>query len=127
MAELQLESACRLTKSPSEPAFMTTVAAESHDLVSELCQHFSQIAGWRLGFTPPHRVPGEIGEELEKRENCAWFAEISDGSRTAGFLHLDEPEPSEGERNRGNIVEVLALAESLAQVLGRLARAASQL
>ncbi len=102
---------------------MPTVVAEAPDLISKLCLHFSQIAGWKLQFIPSTRAPREMREQLEKDEGCAWFSELGDSSRTAGFLRLDRHEHD----ITGNFVEAVALAESLSLVLGRLAKASSQL
>ncbi len=62
--------------------------------------------------------------EIEQRESCCWISDISDGSRTAGFLHLEQPEDGSMPEN---FVETTLLAEALARILGRLAQASTQL
>ena len=102
---------------------MPTAAAQSRDLIPDLCRQFGVATGWSLHFTALTRPPAEIREELETRAECPWFAEISDGSRPAGFLHLELPDDDAA----GDFAEATLLAESLAQLLGRLAQATSQL
>ncbi len=106
---------------------MTTIAAEPHDLISELCRHFGQVSGWDLQYTPVNRAPDEIRLELEGRAGCCWISEISNGSRVAGFLHLESSDDGparyarlDGESVRGDFVEATLLAEILARLLDRL-------
>lgn len=112
---------------------MTTITAETHDLMSELCRHFGQVSGWDLHFTPAKRAPEEIRQELDNRPNCCWISEINDGSRVAGFLHLESREeadflPSPGdESTQSDFVEATLLAEVLARILDRLAQTTTQL
>ncbi|MGE5191818.1 MAG: PP2C family protein-serine/threonine phosphatase [Deltaproteobacteria bacterium] len=102
---------------------MPTAVIETHELVPELCRQFGVITGWPMHFTALDRPPAEIREELENCPECPWFAEISDGSRPAGFLHLESP----ADEAAGNFAEAASLAETLARVLGRLAQATAQL
>jgi sigma-B regulation protein RsbU (phosphoserine phosphatase) len=113
---------------------MTTLTAETQDLMSELCRHFGQVSGWDLHFTPAKRSPEEIRRELESRASCCWISEISDGCRVAGFLHLESPEDATdhfstpGHRSTpGDFVEATLLAEVLARFLDRLAQTTTQL
>src|SRR5580692_11598487 len=105
---------------------MTTIAAETHDLMSELCRHFGQVSGWDLHFTPAKRAPKEIRQEIENRASCCWISEISDGSRIAGFLHLESPEDASDQSGasvrtayddstQGDFVEATMFAEVLAR------------
>src|SRR5438552_1867000 len=103
---------------------MTTVIAETNELIPELCRQFSQVTGWNLHFTPLNRAPDQIREELESSAACCWYAQISDGSRPAGFLHLEPPE--EGTP-ASHFAEATTLAETLSLLLGRLAHASTQL
>ncbi len=103
---------------------MTTAVAQTQELIPELCRQFGQVCGWRMHFTPLHRPPREIRAELETQSSCAWFAEISDGNRPAGFLHL---EPPADEASAVDFGEATMLAEILGRVLSRLAQAAVQL
>lgn len=103
---------------------MTTVATASHDLIPELCRHFSQLTGWRMRFTPLDRAIEEIQAELESRPECCWMAALDDGSRPAGFLHLESPEE---EGAAANFVDATNFARTLARLLARLTRADSQL
>src|SRR5436190_1330895 len=103
---------------------MTTVAVESHDLMSDLCRQFGQVSGWDLHYTPARRAPDEIRLELESRASCCWISEVNDGSRVAGFLHLesleDESDPYSSlgrESTRGDFVEATMFAEILARIL----------
>ncbi len=102
---------------------MPTAVTETPELIPELCRRFGAVTGWPMFFTALDRPPAEIREELENRPEVPWFAEISDGSRPAGFLHLELPAGDAA----GDFDEATRLAQSLAQVLGRLARAATQL
>jgi sigma-B regulation protein RsbU (phosphoserine phosphatase) len=124
---------------------MTTVAAETHDLMSELCRHFSRVSGWKMRFTPVKRAPPAIRRELENRPACCWLSEISDGSRVAGFLHLETSDDWVDQSGTDRVltsgslsspafdsaearfVEARALAEVLAKFLGRLAKTTTQL
>ncbi len=118
---------------------MTTIVAETHDLMSELCRQFGQISGWDLQFTPAQRAPEEIRAELESRAGCCWISEISDGTRVAGFLHLESPDAwgtadagdlystGDCESARGDFVGATMLAETLARLLERLAQTTAQL
>ena len=103
---------------------MTTAVAQTQDLIPELCRRFGQVCGWKMHFTPLHRPPREIREELESRSNCPWFAEINDGNRPAGFLRL---EPPADEAAAVDFDAATMLADVLVLVLGRLAQAAVQL
>ena len=108
---------------------MTTVAAETHELIPELCRQFGEVTGWRLHFTPLDRSPVEFRAELENRSDCCWFAEISDGSRLVGFLHMESPSaesPSAGSTT-DSFFEAKRLAATLAKLLGWLAQATTQL
>ena len=118
---------------------MTTLAAETHDLMSELCRHFGVVSGWELHFTPARRAPAEIRLELENQANCCWISEISDGSRVAGFLHLESSDDmtdrlstpwhdsTPGHDSPGDFVEATLLAQVLARFLSRLAQTTTQL
>src|SRR4029077_21231523 len=97
---------------------------ESRELIPELCRQFGLVTGWPMHFTPLDRPPAEIREELENRPECCWFAEITDGTRPAGFLHLESADDASAA---GNFVEATTLAEALGRVLGRLAQAMAQL
>ncbi|HEY3966053.1 MAG TPA: GAF domain-containing SpoIIE family protein phosphatase [Planctomycetaceae bacterium] len=103
---------------------MTTVATEPRNPITVLCQRFGQVSGWELHFTPSTASPAEIRAEIERCENCCWITEISDGSRTAGFLHLEQPDAGVLPEN---FIETKLLAEALARILGRLAQASTQL
>lgn len=103
---------------------MTTAVAQTQELIPELCRQFGQVCGWQMHFTPLHRPPREIRAELETRTSCSWFAEISDGNRPAGFLHLERPAD---DACAVDFVEATQFADMLAQVLSRLAQAAVQL
>ncbi|MBI3866094.1 MAG: hypothetical protein HY290_29805, partial [Planctomycetia bacterium] len=97
---------------------MTTLAAEPRNSIALLCRRFAQVSGWDLQFTPVTHSPAEIRAELEQQGNCRWITEITDGSRPAGFLHIDQPEAVPPPHN---LSEATQLAESLARLLGRLA------
>lgn len=103
---------------------MTTAVTETQELIPDLCRQFGEVTGWPLHFAPLNRPPSEIRAELENRSDCCWFAEISDGSRPAGFLHIESPS---AETNPGNLAEATLLAEALSQLLGRLAQTSTQL
>jgi sigma-B regulation protein RsbU (phosphoserine phosphatase) len=104
---------------------MTTIApSATHELIPELCRQFGEVTGWRLNFTPVDRSPREVRADLENRSDCCWFAEVSDGSRPAGFLSI---QPASAETTPANLVEATLLAETLSQLLGCLAHAATQL
>jgi sigma-B regulation protein RsbU (phosphoserine phosphatase) len=103
---------------------MATTVTQSQELIPELCRQFQVVTGWPMHFTALDRPPAEIREDLENRPECSWFAEITDGARPAGFLHLE----SVGDvSSAGSFVEATSLAETLGRVLGRLAQTASQL
>lgn len=103
---------------------MTTVATENHDLIPELCRHFSQLTGWRMHFTPLDRAVEEIQAELESRPECCWLAALDDGSRPAGFLHLEPPDET---GRTTDFADAANFARTLARLLARLTRADSQL
>lgn len=103
---------------------MPTTAMETHELIPELCRQFGDVTGWRLHFAPLDRSPVEMRRELENRSDCRWFAEVSNGSRPAGFLHM---EPCSAGSTTENFTETVLLAETLSQILGRLAQATTQL
>ena len=130
---------------------MTTIAAETHDLMSDLCRHFGRVSGWNLHFTPAKRAPEDIRKDLENRPGCCWISEINDGSRVAGFLHLNSPDRESPDKVQDSLsalfqdsmfgqdsasgvataqsayVEVTMLAEVLSRFLGRLAQTTMQL
>lgn len=109
----------------SETLFlMTTAVAESQNLIADLCRQFGDVTGWEMRFTPLDRPAAEIQADLEARCECCWFAEINDGSRVAGFLHL---EPPADDATAGNLATATMLAETLAQLLGKLAQTSAQL
>jgi sigma-B regulation protein RsbU (phosphoserine phosphatase) len=103
---------------------MSTVATETHELIPELCRHFSQLTGWRMNFTPLDRAAEEIQAELEGRPECCWLAALDDGSRPAGFLHLESPEEDGAATD---FADAASFARTLARLLARLTRADSQL
>ncbi len=103
---------------------MTTVVTENHELIPEFCRQFGEATGWPMYFTPLNRSPAEIQEELESRTTCRWFARISNGSRPAGFLHL---ESAADVGAAVNLYEATKFAETVAKLLGRLAQASTQL
>src|SRR5262245_43385472 len=103
---------------------MTTVVTEKQDAIAELCRLFGVVTGWALRYTPVHQSPGGIRQELENRPECVWFAEIGDGSRPSGFLHLE----AAGDRaTAGDFLETTRLAEALGQLIARLTQATTQL
>jgi sigma-B regulation protein RsbU (phosphoserine phosphatase) len=104
--------------------YMTTQSTKTETPISTLCRRFGEISGWELHFTPVTRSPDEIRAEIEQAGNCCWISEISDGSRTAGFLHLRHPHDGSLPEN---FVETSQMAESLARILERLAQASTQL
>src|SRR5260370_35868320 len=113
---------------------MTSIVAETQDLMSELCRQFGQVSGWDLQFTPAKRAPEEIRLDLENQAGWCWISEINDGSRVAGFLHLESPDHTPDryatpgcESARGDFGEATMLAEVLARLLERLAQTAAQL
>src|SRR5579872_3408147 len=103
---------------------MTTAVAGSQNLIADLCRQFAEVTGWEMCFTPLDRPAAKIQADLEGRPECCWFAEINDGSRAAGFLHL---EPPADDATAGNLATATMLAETLAQVLGKLAQTSAQL
>jgi sigma-B regulation protein RsbU (phosphoserine phosphatase) len=120
-----VENRARPDALPLEAApSMTLTAPETHELIPELCRQFGEVTGWRLQFTPLDRSPREIRADLENRAACCWFTEVSAGSRPAGFLSM---ESATGDQTADRLVEATLLAESLSQVLGRLAHTTAQL
>ena len=109
---------------PDNRSFMTTAVADTHGLIPELCRQFSLVTGWPMHFTPLHRSPAELRRELENQPECLWLAEVGNGHRPAGFLHLEAAGDGAGA---DSFVEATMLAETLAQILGRLAQATTQL
>jgi sigma-B regulation protein RsbU (phosphoserine phosphatase) len=115
----------------------------SRHLIADLCERFGQVSGWDLHFTPVTRSPAEVRAEIEHGGNCCWISEISNGIRTAGYLHLSQSNgPKSGDFGYStfgdfsyaddgslpkNFVEATLLAESLARILDRLAQASAQL
>ena len=91
---------------------MAIAATETQDLIPELCQQFHQLTGWQLVYTPARRDYGEVQAQLRDQAEACWHAEISDGTRLSGFLHLEPPERDE---MRTSFVEASSLAETLAE------------
>ncbi len=103
---------------------MTIAVTDTQHLIPELCRQFGEVTGWRMHFTALDRPAAEIEAELETRPECTWFAEINDGGRPAGFLHLESPTDC---ATAENFAAATKLAETLAQVLGKLAQTSAQL
>jgi sigma-B regulation protein RsbU (phosphoserine phosphatase) len=105
---------------------MTTVAAVSpHAWIHDVCQNFSEAAGWELKFIP---TGGGRTEDIETRlradpESC-WFTEISDGQAPVGFLQLILPADV---RNKQSLSSIGDLADAFAQLINRLATAGRSL
>ena len=103
---------------------MMTTTTDTHELIPELCRQFSEVTGWQLQFAPLDRSPAAIRAELENSADCRWFAEVANGNRPAGFLHI---EPGSPDSIPGDFATAVPLAETLSQLLGRLAQATTQL
>jgi sigma-B regulation protein RsbU (phosphoserine phosphatase) len=103
---------------------MLAPAVAHHDLVVDLCRHFTHVTGWPLQFSAAQRAHEVQREELEQDPDCRWFTVIGDGSRTNGFLHLRSPG---GGAERTEFAEAVGAAETVARLLRRLVEATSQL
>lgn len=103
---------------------MATAVTESQDLIPELCRQFEQMTGWRLLFTPAGPELAEVQARFQKQSPPPWFAEIGNGSRTAGLLHL---EPSDDIDRQLPFAEATCFADTLSRMLEQLAVATFQL
>lgn len=103
---------------------MATVATERRQLIPDLCAQFSRVTGWGLRYTPADLDETSHELHLQADPHCTWFAEISDGHRTVGVLHLETPEKWEPH---DDFTQVVTLAERLVEVLNELAVATRRL
>lgn len=103
---------------------MPTFAVPTADLTTDLCRQFMHLTGWRLHYSEVHNGAEGVQAQLEADESCRWYAPISNGQRTAGFLSLELPRPGE---DRVDFPEAARWAESLAGLFGRLVETTAQL
>jgi len=104
---------------------MTILATETQDMIPALCSRFTEATGWPLQFTPTEADNRErIEAELRQSPELCWIAEIEDGARPIGFLHLSYPEGSGDSRN---LVPVCEMAGYIAQLLTRISTAVRHL
>jgi phosphoserine phosphatase RsbU/P len=106
------------------PPAMPLLSTTNNALTDELCRQFTRLCGWKLEYSAARRVVDAQQAELEEDPRCAWYAEIHDGGRPAGFLRLGRPEPHD---ERVDFSQAAGLAEALAQILGRLTEATAAL
>jgi phosphoserine phosphatase RsbU/P len=103
---------------------MATVAVTTDKLIPELCRSFEHATGWRLTFTPADDRESELSGDPSHLADCCWWTEISNNAATVAYLHL---EPSPSLEPCVDFTQVTMLAESLAQLLNRMAAASSLL
>src|SRR5262245_5080858 len=99
---------------------MVVIAPEAQGLLPDLLRQITQATGWRLQYPAPGRPADQIASQLESDTSCCWHRPLDDGSRPAGFLHLEPPVSGD---DRASFLEATGLAEVLADLLSRLAAA----
>lgn len=107
---------------------MSTVETHTQHLIPALCQQFSQATGWRLEYTPIDPELDEQGEtlaaQLRDDPHCPWFAPVTDGHETMGYLRLETPGKWE---SHSDFDQVADFARSLTHLLDALSTAAHRL
>lgn len=107
---------------------MATVETETQHLIPALCRQFSQATGWRLEYTPIDPDLDNQGEtlaaQLRDDPHCPWFAPVSDGRETMGYLRLETPGKWE---SHSDFEQVADFARSLTHLLDALSTAAHRL
>lgn len=77
-------------------ARMTNIATNSEGWIRDVCQRFSNAAGWVLTFVPiDFADAASIKAELDQDPGCCWHVEVHDGQQTLGFLRLELPDGSD--------------------------------
>lgn len=103
---------------------MATVAVTTDKLIPELCRNFELATGWRLTFSPVEEQDVVFPVDPISLSDTCWWAEITNNASTVAHLRL---EPSPDLEPCVEFAQVTTLAESLAQLLNRMAAASSLL